>query len=116
MKVGSELLDRVVQVRGIRGAILVAESDGLVVAEALSAGVDGAPIAALAASLGSRIRRAAAAAGLAPPAVVQLRAERGAILTVPAGDDLLLVAIAERQADLGRARLELRDVAARLFA
>lgn len=116
MRVGSDLLDRVIQVRGIRGAILVSESDGLVVAEALSAGVQGAPIAALAASLTQRIRRAARAAGLAPPEVVQLRADRGAIVTVPAGDDLLLVAIAERSANLGLARLELRDVASRLFA
>jgi predicted regulator of Ras-like GTPase activity (Roadblock/LC7/MglB family) len=111
-----ELLERVVQVRGIRGALLVTEADGLVVAEALQEGVDGAALAALAASFTLRLRRAATDAGLAAPTVVQLRAERGALLTVPAGEDLLVVAIADRDANLGLARLELRDAAARLRA
>jgi predicted regulator of Ras-like GTPase activity (Roadblock/LC7/MglB family) len=48
------------------------------------------------------------------PAVVQLKAEGGTLLTVPAGEDLLLVAVADREANLGLARLELRDAAARL--
>ncbi len=46
--------------------------------------------------------------------MVQLRAERGTVLSVPAGDDLLLVAVAERDANLGLARLELRQAAAQL--
>jgi predicted regulator of Ras-like GTPase activity (Roadblock/LC7/MglB family) len=116
MNTYQELLDRVVQVRGIRAAMLVSEDDGLVVAESLSEGVDGAAVAALAASLTLRIRRAAASAGLQPPAVVQLRAERGALLTVPGGDGLLVVAVADREADLGLARLELREAASRLPA
>jgi predicted regulator of Ras-like GTPase activity (Roadblock/LC7/MglB family) len=111
-----ELLGRVVEVRGIRGAMLVSEDDGLVVAEALSEGVDGAAVAALAASLTLRIRRAATSAGLSAPAVVQLRAERGALLTVQSGDGLLVVAIADREANLGLARLELREAASRLHA
>ena len=114
MKALLETLDRVTQVSGIRGAMLVAESDGLVVAEALAEGLDGAAVAALAASLTLRLRRAAQGAGLTVPAVVQLRAETGTLLTVPAGDDLLLVAVADREANLGLARLELRDAAARL--
>ena len=109
-----EALERVTRVAGIRGAMLVAESDGLVVAEALAEGLDGAAVAALAASLTLRLRRTATSAGLAVPQVVQLRAERGTVLTVPAGDDLLLVAVAERDANLGLARLELRQAAAQL--
>jgi predicted regulator of Ras-like GTPase activity (Roadblock/LC7/MglB family) len=109
-----EALERVTHVAGIRGAMLVAESDGLVVAEALAEGLDGAAVAALAASLTLRLRRTAMSAGLAVPQVVQLRAERGTVLSVPAGDDLLLVAVAERDANLGLARLELRQAAAQL--
>jgi predicted regulator of Ras-like GTPase activity (Roadblock/LC7/MglB family) len=111
-----DLLERVVAVRGIRGAMLVGEDDGLVVAETLSEGVDGAAVAALAASLTLRIRRAATAAGLAAPAVVQLRAEQGALLTVQAGEGLLVVAVADRETNLGLARLELREAASRLVA
>ncbi len=107
-------LERVTRVRGIRGAMLVHEGDGLVVAEALAEGVEGAPVAALAASLLARLRRAAAGAGLAPPEFLQLRAERGAVLAVPAADELLLVAIADRDANLGLARLELREAAGRV--
>jgi len=102
-----DALERVTRVSGIRGAMLVAESDGLVVAEALAEGLDGA-------SLTLRLRRTAISAGLAVPQVVQLRAERGTVLSVPVGDDLLLVAVAERDANLGLARLELRQAAAQL--
>lgn len=114
MNLLAETLERVTRVGGIRGAMLVAESDGLVVAEALAEGLDGAAIAALAASLTLRLRRTARQAGLAVPAVVQLKAEAGTLITVPAGDDLLLVAVAERDANLGLARIELKDAATRL--
>ena len=105
------VLEHVTRVRGIRGSMLVAESDGLVVAESLMEGMDGAPAAALAARLAGRLRRAMATAGFRAPAFLQLRAERGTVLAVPAGDDLLLVAIAERDANIGLARLELRAAA-----
>ncbi|HVQ27028.1 MAG TPA: roadblock/LC7 domain-containing protein [Planctomycetota bacterium] len=116
MNAYQELLCRVTDVRGIRAAMLVSEEDGLVVAESLSEGVDGAAVAALAASLTLRIRRSAASAGHSAPAVVQMRAERGALLTLQAGDGLLVVAIADREANLGLARLELREAASRLHA
>lgn len=109
-----KVLDRVTRVHGVRGVMVVAEADGLVVADALSEGIDGAPVAALAASLASRLRRAAAAIGGAAPSFIQLRAERGALLAVPAKDDLLLVAIADKDANLGLARLELRAAAERV--
>ena len=54
-----ETLERVTRVAGIRGAMLVSESDGLVVAEALAEGLEGAAVAALAASLTLRLRRTA---------------------------------------------------------
>ena len=100
-------LERVCQVRGLRGAVLVSAADGLVVAESLMDDVDGRALAALAASLVTRLTRAVQAAGRQRPGFVQLAAERGSVLAVPAGEDLILVAVAGADANIGLARLEL---------
>lgn len=100
-------LERLTGVRGVRGAMLVSADDGLVVAEAAMDGVDGRAVAALAASLAKKMARATASAGLRPPELVHLRGEQGSVLAVPAGPDLLLVAVADRDANLGLARIEL---------
>jgi predicted regulator of Ras-like GTPase activity (Roadblock/LC7/MglB family) len=109
-----EALERLNAVRGVRGAVLVAAADGLVVAESLMEGIDGRATAALMASLATRLRRVAEAAGRAAPAFVQLQAEAGAVLGAPCADDLLLVAIAGPDANVGMARLELLEAAGRL--
>ena len=108
-------LERICAVRGLRGAAIVSAADGLVIAESLMEGVDGRAIAALAASLLSRLGRAVRAAGRQAPAFVQLAAEHGSVLAAPAGEDLLLVAVAGPDANVGLARLELL-AAARSFA
>jgi predicted regulator of Ras-like GTPase activity (Roadblock/LC7/MglB family) len=107
----ASVLKRVSAVRGVRGAMLVSAPDGLVVAEALMDDVDGRAIAALAAALAARLRRAAGSAGLGSPCVIHLRGEAGALLAVPAGDELLLVAVGDRETNLGLARLELLEAA-----
>ena len=56
----ANVLKRVSAVRGVRGAMLVSAPDGLVVAESLMDDVDGRAVAALAAALTARLRRAAA--------------------------------------------------------
>lgn len=105
-------LGRISAVRGVRGAMLVSTGDGLVVAESLMDGVDGRAVAALAASLAGRLRRTTAEAGLEPPRVLHLHAERGNLLAVPAAAaDLLVVAVTQTDANLGLARLEMLDVA-----
>jgi predicted regulator of Ras-like GTPase activity (Roadblock/LC7/MglB family) len=104
-------LKRVSAVRGVRGAMLVSAPDGLVISESLMEDVDGRAIAALAASLAGRLRRAAGSAGLGRPTVIHLRGEDGALLAVPAGDELLVVAVSDRDANLGLARLELLEAA-----
>ena len=109
-----EALERVGRVRGIRGALLVHAEDGLVVAEALLEEVDARAVAALSAGLVSRLRRSAGHAGLRPPAFVHLRGEGGMLLAVPAPDDLLVVAIADSDANVGLARLEMLEAAGRL--
>jgi predicted regulator of Ras-like GTPase activity (Roadblock/LC7/MglB family) len=108
------VLDRVTRVPGVRGALVIAATDGLVVAEQLMDGVDGQAAAALTGSLVGRLVRTAAAAGRRTPEFVQLRAERGQILAAPAGADLVLVAVAGPDANVGLARLEMLDAASRL--
>jgi predicted regulator of Ras-like GTPase activity (Roadblock/LC7/MglB family) len=103
-------LDRVTRVRGVRGAMLVAATDGLVIAEAAMEGVRTNAVAALTASLATRLGRAARATGVGPPGFVHLDAEQGAVLAVPAGTDLLLVTIADASVNVGLARLEMLRV------
>lgn len=102
----SKALDLVTRVRGVRGAMLVSEEDGLVVAEQLMEGIKGPAVAALAASLAGRLRRAMEAAGTGAAVFWHLQAEQGAILVVP-GSGLLVVAVAEPDVNIGLVRLEL---------
>lgn len=104
-------LDRVSAIRGVRGAMLVSAVDGLIIADSLMDGVDGQAVAALAASLVGRLSRTTSAAGMSAPAIVHLRAEEGSVLAVPAGADVLVVAVTAADANLGLARLEMLDVA-----
>ena len=109
-----EALERVSAIGGVQGAMLVSAGDGLVVAESLMEGVDGRAVAALAASLSARLRRTTEGAGLGAPRIVQLRAERGTVLALPAASDLLVVVIARPDTNLGLARLEMLDAAQRI--
>lgn len=110
----SELLKSVTRVPGVRGAMVVSAEDGLVVAESSMQGVDGAAVAALAASLALRMGRTVAALGHPEPAVIHLEAESGAILAAPGADGLLLAAVADPDVNVGMLRLALRDAAGRL--
>jgi predicted regulator of Ras-like GTPase activity (Roadblock/LC7/MglB family) len=109
-----DALDRVTRVPGVRGALVVAAADGLVVAEQLMEGVDGQAVAALTGSLISRLARTAGSAGMRPPAFLQLRGEDGSVLAAPGPDDLVLVAVVGPDANVGLARLEMIEAAGRL--
>jgi predicted regulator of Ras-like GTPase activity (Roadblock/LC7/MglB family) len=100
-------LDRITRVRGVRGAMLVAATDGLLIAEAAMEGVRTGAAAALSAALFGRLGRGTSASGAGVPTFVHLEAERGALLAVPAGDDVLLVTIADAEVNVGLARLEM---------
>lgn len=100
-------LDMVTRVRGVRGAMVVARSDGLVVAEQLMEGIKGSTVAALTASLTGRLQRAMMAAGLGPSQFWHLQCDSGAVLAVPAGEGLLVVAVTEPEVNVGLVRLEL---------
>jgi predicted regulator of Ras-like GTPase activity (Roadblock/LC7/MglB family) len=111
----SKALDMITRVRGVRGAMLVTADDGLVVAEQLMEGIKGGAVAALAASLAGRLRRAMEAAGTGGSVFWHLQAEQGALLVVPAGNvpangeggGILVVAVAEPDVNIGLVRLEL---------
>lgn len=100
-------LDLVTRVRGVRGAMLVAGGDGLVVAEQLSEGIKGAAVAALAASLAHRLQRAMGAAGVGTSLFWHLQCDEGALLVVPAASGILVVAVAAPDVNVGLVRLEL---------
>ena len=110
----SSLLDGITRVRGVRGALLVSADDGLVVAEASMGDVDGAATAALAGALATRLLKVTGAIGCSDPRMVLLEAERGGIMTAPAGEGLLLVAVTDADANIGLLRLALRDATERL--
>jgi predicted regulator of Ras-like GTPase activity (Roadblock/LC7/MglB family) len=102
-------LDLITRVRGVRGAMLVSADDGIVVAEQLMEGIKGPALAALAASLTARLRRAMEAAGVGAGLFWHLQAEQGALLVVPtaSGGGILVVAVAEPDVNVGLVRLEL---------
>jgi predicted regulator of Ras-like GTPase activity (Roadblock/LC7/MglB family) len=103
-------LDLVTRVRGVRGAMLVSADDGLVVAEQLMEGIKGSAVAALAASLAGRLRRAMEAAGIGTSVFWHLQADQGTLLVVPAASGMLVVAVAEPDVNIGLVRLELLRV------
>ena len=100
-------LDLVTRVRGVRGAMLVSADDGIIVAEQLMEGIKGPAVAALAASLATRLRRAMEAAGVGASLFWHLQAEQGALLVFPTAGGTLVVAVAEPDVNVGLVRLEL---------
>jgi predicted regulator of Ras-like GTPase activity (Roadblock/LC7/MglB family) len=107
-------LERVTRVPGVRGSLLISGTDGLVVAERLMDGIDGRAIAALAANLVQRLDRATNRAGMRGPTFVHLHGHNGSVLAAPGREDLVLVALAGTDANLGLARVEMLDAVGRL--
>ena len=101
-------LDALGRIRGVAGAMVVGESDGLVVDAILQDGTRGDVVAALVASLYRRARLASGAAGPGSSGFLQLDAEEGRICAAGIGkDDLVLIAIAESRANVGMIRMEM---------
>ncbi|MGH7719728.1 MAG: roadblock/LC7 domain-containing protein [Gemmatimonadaceae bacterium] len=97
------LLASIVRQRGVHGALLVGERDGLVVDADLQTGVEGRAVAALAASLFRRARLSSSAAGLGGVTFVRLDAEHGHVCAAGRGE-LVLVSLVEAGANLGLVR------------
>lgn len=107
-------LEPITRLRGVSGAMVVSAEDGLIVAESLMEGVPGDAVAALAASLTRRLGTAIDATGYAAPTFFHLQASAGALLVVPAGPELLLVAVGDGQVNAGLTRIEMLQAVGRL--
>jgi predicted regulator of Ras-like GTPase activity (Roadblock/LC7/MglB family) len=104
----SELLLRVNRIPGVRGSMVVAAQDGLIVKADLMIGVPGPVVAALAASLFARARRSLDAAALGSVCFLQVEAEQGLLFVVapPREAELVLVVVAEAWVNVGLVRVE----------
>ena len=100
------LLLELTRQRGVLGALVVDAADGIPIDSTLAVGVDGDAVAALAASLFTRARRAAQAANYGDGTYFQLQAEMG-WLCVTASGDLVLAAVAEPRANVALLRVAL---------
>lgn len=109
-----QLIAELTPLPGVKGALLVSRSDGLVVVEALQEGVEGTAAAALAARLADRMDAVTHALGQPEPLVWQLSGADGTLFAVPAGADLLLVIVTEPGINSGELRLRALSVAERV--
>jgi predicted regulator of Ras-like GTPase activity (Roadblock/LC7/MglB family) len=100
------VLDTLIRQRGVRGSLVVSAGDGIPVDSNLQFGQDGNRVAALAASLYRKARRSAQAAGLGGTGFMQLEAETGRLCII-GGDEIVLVVVAERSANVGLIRVEM---------
>jgi predicted regulator of Ras-like GTPase activity (Roadblock/LC7/MglB family) len=101
----AEALDRLSRVSGVRGALIVETDAGVPVLSELAEGVPGDEVAALASSLFRRTSKAAATADFGNLRTLQLEAEFGHVI-VAHGGEMLVVVVADRNAQLGQLRLE----------
>ena len=108
------LLEPLTRLRGVRGAMIVAADDGVVVVDALMDGMKGRALAALAAALASRIVDLSTSASFGAARFIQLQAAEGSLLLVPATAELLLVTVTGRDVPLGLTRLEMLKAAERM--
>ncbi len=102
-----EALDGITRVKGVRGAIMVTDDDGLIIADAVMEGVRSDAVAALAASLSARMARATVGAGVGEQHFLHLQAENSTLLTMPAPNGVLIVVLAEKDVNVGLVRLEM---------
>ncbi|HEX7120153.1 MAG TPA: roadblock/LC7 domain-containing protein [Longimicrobiales bacterium] len=110
----AQALERLSRLPGVRGALLVDAEAGLPVLADLADEMAGPAAAALAASAYRRTHRAVDGVGLGTIEALQLDAAEGHVLVAGAGE-LLVVVIAEPDAQLGRVRVETRQVAEALL-
>ena len=106
----AQTLDRLSRVAGVRGALIVETEAGVPVLAELAEGVEGNAVAALASSLFRRTSRAAQTAEFGRLRTLQLEAAAGHVI-VASGGDMLVVVIADKDAQLGQVRLEAQRAA-----
>ena len=101
----AEALDRLSRVPGVRGALIVETEAGVPVLAELAEGVEGGAVSALASSLFRRTQKASQTAHFGNVRTLQLEAAEGHVI-VANGGELLVVVVAEKNAQLGQVRLE----------
>ena len=103
-------LSALIRHRGVKGCMVVDETDGIIVDSNLQIGVNGTTFAALTASLFRKARRAADAAGFGDATFLELDAEHGRVCAV-GRNDLVLVVVAEARVNVGLVRVEMLKAA-----
>lgn len=107
------VLDTLTRQRGVRASLVVSARDGIAIDSNLQIGQDGSRVAALAASLYRKARRSALAAGLGTTGFMQLEAESGRLCII-GGDEVVLVAVADPEANVGLIRVEMLKAAEKI--
>lgn len=102
----TSVLDALTRQRGVRASLVVSAADGITIDSNLQIGQDGGRVAALAASLYRKARKSAAAAGLGGTGFMQLEAETGRLCAI-GGEEIVLVVVADRSANVGLIRVEM---------
>jgi predicted regulator of Ras-like GTPase activity (Roadblock/LC7/MglB family) len=102
----TKVLDALTRQRGVRASLVVSATDGIAIDSNLQIRQDGTRVAALAASLYRKARKSATAAGLGGTGFMQLEAESGRLCLI-GGDELVLVVVADRDANVGLIRVEM---------
>lgn len=105
---------RLSRVVGVEGALVAEAAAGVPVAAELANGVDGNAVAALAASMYRRAERAAETGGFDMLRSLQLEAAGGHVVIAPAGE-VLVIAVAASDAQLGLVRVETQRAAESLL-
>jgi predicted regulator of Ras-like GTPase activity (Roadblock/LC7/MglB family) len=100
------LLDSLTKQRGVRASLVVGANDGITIDSNTQIGQDGSRVAALAASLYRKARKSAKAAGLGGTGFMQLEAETGRVCVI-GGTDVVLIVVAEPDANVGLIRVEM---------
>ena len=104
------ILDALMRARGVRASLVVSAVDGIAIDASLQFGQDGSAVAALAASLYRKARRAAQASGFGGTGFFQLEAEHGRLCLL-GGDEIVLAVVAEQGANVGLIRVEMLKAA-----
>ena len=102
----TDVLDSLTRHRGVRASLVVSATDGITIDSNLQIGQDGNRVAALAASLYRKARKSAQAAGFGTTGFMQLEAEDGRLCLL-GGDDIVLVVVADRSANVGLIRVDM---------
>ena len=103
----SKVLQGLARQRGVTAAMIVSESDGIVVEAHAHIGLAHDRVAALAASLYRKARLSAKAAGLGNASFMQLEAPNGRICAIGAAD-LVLVVVTASTVNVGMVRVAMR--------